>query len=83
MLWGYYFTSDSKFPLAITRRVLGFLGYRFVDLSRHDDDRVWWLHLERTEVHDLYSLSIRDAIVLACQFVVFPTTTAGTWAHQN
>ncbi len=60
MLWGYFFTSEWKLPLEVSRRLLGLLGFRFVDLSRHDDDRVWWLNLECTEIHDIDTISVLD-----------------------
>lgn len=59
MLWGYFFTSKAKFPLVVSRWLLRLAGYRFVDLSRHED-RLWWLHLECIEIHDIDTLSVRD-----------------------
>lgn len=59
MLWGYFFTSEWRLPLEVSRRLLGFIGYRFVDLSCRDD-KIWWLHLEYVEVHDVNTLSVRD-----------------------
>jgi hypothetical protein len=59
MLWGCFFTSKAKVPLMVSRCLLGFAGFRFVDLSR-DENELWWLHLECVEVHDVNSLSVRD-----------------------
>ncbi len=59
MLWGYFFTSEWKLPLEISRRLLGLIGFRFVDLSCRDD-KIWWLHLECDEVHNINTLSVRD-----------------------
>ena len=59
MLWGYFFVSEWKLPLEVSRGLLGLVGFRFVDLSRHDDT-VWWLHVECIEVHDVDTLSVRD-----------------------
>ena len=60
MLWGYYFTNQSRWPLSLGSGVLGMFGFRFVDLSWDDDKHFWWLHMERTRIHDLDSLSITD-----------------------
>lgn len=59
MLWGYFLTSEWKLPLEISRRLLGLIGFRFVDLSCRDD-KIWWLHIECDEVHNINTLSVRD-----------------------
>jgi hypothetical protein len=60
MLWGYFFTNKSRLPLGFLAEVLKLVGYRFVDVSFDDEKQFWWLHMERGEIQNLDSLSVRD-----------------------
>ena len=59
MLWGYFFVSEWKLPLEVSRGLLGFVGYRYVGLIRQDEGP-WQLHVECTEVHDIDTRSVLD-----------------------
>lgn len=65
MLWGYFFTHHEPKALVLIRGELVAEGYRFVDLSQSDDDDqdgppLWWLHVEREEIHTPQSLDLRN-----------------------
>ena len=59
MLWGYFFVSEWKLPLEVSRGLLGLVGFRYVGLIRQDEGP-WQLHVECIEVHDVDTLSDRD-----------------------
>jgi hypothetical protein len=66
MLWGYFFTNPSRKPLELASRDLSKLGYRVVSIYLPDkenskDSDLWWLHVERVEVHSVASLFKRNA----------------------
>lgn len=66
MLWGYFFTNPSREPLELASRDLSRLGYRVVKIYLSDkehptDTDLWWLHVERVEVHSVASLFKRNA----------------------
>jgi hypothetical protein len=66
MLWGYFFTNPSRQPLELASQDLSKLGYRVVQIYLSDkenpkDPDLWWLHVERVEVHSVASLFKRNA----------------------
>jgi hypothetical protein len=66
MLWGYFFTNPSRKPLELASRDLSKLGYRVAKIYLSDkedskDPDLWWLHVERVEVHSAASLFKRNA----------------------
>lgn len=66
MLWGYFFTNPSRGPLDAAAKLLSQSGYRVVDiyLSEKEDASapdLWWLHVERVEIHSIDSLLKRNA----------------------
>ena len=65
MLWGYFFTHHEPKALEPLRNELVANGYRFVELyqSRKNDQDgppLWWLHVEREEIHTPQSLDQRN-----------------------
>ncbi|MBV6498530.1 MAG: hypothetical protein CJBNEKGG_00753 [Prosthecobacter sp.] len=65
MLWGYFFTHREPKALEPIRDELTAEGYRFVDLYQSDDEDqdgppLWWLHVEREEIHTPQSLDQRN-----------------------
>lgn len=65
LLWGYFFTNPSREPLEKAANTLENRGYRFVDIHLGDKDvstdpDVWWLHVEKIEVHSVDSLDRRN-----------------------
>lgn len=66
MLWGYFFTNPSRQPLELASRDLAKSGYRVVqiylsDKKNSNDPDLWWLHVERVEIHSVTSLFKRNA----------------------
>ena len=61
MLWGYFFTDSDKSALERVAPVLEDMGY-FVnaiylsDKESEDDPDLWWLHIEKAEIHTVDSL---------------------------
>ncbi len=56
MLWGYFFTNNTRDLLENARDVLVSKGYRFVEIylsdkEKPDEPDLWWLHIEKVEVH--------------------------------
>ena|SRR5471030_1939816 len=65
MLWGYFFTNQTRQPLEVASKELSKRGYRFVDIYLSDKDKpsepdLWWLHVERVETHSIDSLHARN-----------------------
>ena len=65
MLWGYFFTDASKERLQAAKPFLESQGYRFVDIYLADkesskDPDLWWLHVEKVEIHTPDSLNQRN-----------------------
>ena len=61
LLWGYFFTNDTPEPLEKAKKSLIGSGYRFVDIfisdkDSPDDPDLFWLHVEKEEVHTPSSL---------------------------
>ena len=64
MLWGYFFTNREQAPLQTAALALQRDQYEFVDIYRSvkddpDDEDLWWLHVQRVEVHTVDSLAAR------------------------
>lgn len=65
MLWGYFFTDGSKVKLENVVPLLEKQGYHFVSIYLSDKDNpndpdLWWLHVEKVEVHTPDSLNRRN-----------------------
>ena len=65
LLWGYFFTNSSREPLERVAKALEARGYRFVDIHLGEKDvssdpDLWWLHVEKIEVHSVDSLDRRN-----------------------
>lgn len=59
MLYGYFFTNETKKPLEAAAEELKKKNFQFVEIHQ-SDDMVYWLHVERKEKHNstsLYSLN--------------------------
>ncbi|MDI1366355.1 MAG: ribonuclease E inhibitor RraB [bacterium] len=66
LLWGYFFTSQDKSSLETASKALIGQGYRLVDIHLGDKEKrtdpdIWWLHVERVELHTVESLDARNA----------------------
>jgi len=65
LLWGYFFTANSKNELKVVVPLLESQGYRFVDiyLSEKENPKepdLWWLHVEKIEIHTPDTLDKRN-----------------------
>lgn len=65
LLWGYFFTDNSKDKLKASGSLLEQQGYRLVDIYQAKDDSgklldYWWLHVEKVELHTADSLHQRN-----------------------
>jgi hypothetical protein len=65
MLWGYFFTHSTRAPLEAAAKELSKMGYRVVDIYLSNKDKpsdpdLWWLHVERVEIHSVSSLHKRN-----------------------
>ena len=65
MLWGYFFTDLSKEKLERSAPLLVAQGYRLVDIYLADKEEpneadLWWLHVEKVEIHTVDSLHNRN-----------------------
>jgi len=54
--WGYFFKDTSETKLSELARKLVGLGYDFVDINQSYPDKLYWLHVEKTEIHTEQSL---------------------------
>lgn len=66
LLWGYFFTHHTPLPLESAAAELSKIGYEVANiyLSEKEDAAapdLWWLHVERVEVHSVDSLLARNA----------------------
>lgn len=65
MVWGYFFTDQDKAKLETVAPLLEKEGYRFVEIFLSDKEDqsepdLWWLHVERIEVHTPDTLNERN-----------------------
>lgn len=65
LLWGYYFTDASPEKLDATSPELEKQGYRVVGIFQADKEYpnepdLWYLHVEKVEIHDVDSLDQRN-----------------------
>nr|WP_183423510.1 ribonuclease E inhibitor RraB [Luteibacter sp. Sphag1AF] len=70
MVWGYFFTDVSPEKLRETAPLLEAKGYRVIDVFLADKEEVgdpdlWWLHVEKEEVHTPDSLDARNSELYA------------------
>lgn len=59
MLYGYFFTNETKAPLERAAKELKDKGFQFVEIHQ-SDDKIYWLQIQRKEIHNgqsLYSLN--------------------------
>lgn len=65
LLWGYFFTNNEPDLLEKTKAILEEKGYRFVDIYLSDKENpsepdLYWLHVEKEEIHTPESLDKRN-----------------------
>ena len=65
MLWGYFFTNGDEAALRAAVPALQDDQYEFVEIYQSEkddpgDDDLWWLHVQRIEVHTVDSLAARN-----------------------
>ena len=65
MLWGYFFTNRDLTTLRAAIPHLQSQDYEFVEVFRSEkdepqDEDLWWLHVQRIEVHTVDSLFARN-----------------------
>ena len=65
MLWGYFFTHNEPRKLEAATPSLINLGYRVVDIyladkEKSDEPDLYWLHVEKIEIHTPESLNQRN-----------------------
>jgi hypothetical protein len=65
MLWGYFFTNHSQATLQAAVPCLQGDQYEFVDIYQSEkddpsDEDLWWLHVQRVEVHTVDTLAARN-----------------------
>ncbi|QSX78775.1 ribonuclease E inhibitor RraB [Agrilutibacter solisilvae] len=73
LLWGYFFTDASPEKLAQAAPLLEAQGYTVVDIFQTETDEpqeqdlrdLWWLHVEKVEVHTAKSLDARNQALYA------------------
>ncbi len=62
LLWGYFFTDADRKLLESAKKALLSKGYHFNNIHKSDDDsKIWWLHVEKVEVHTVESLNKRNS----------------------
>ncbi|WP_256375286.1 ribonuclease E inhibitor RraB [Pedobacter sp. ok626] len=57
MLYGYFFTNETKKPLEAAAEELKKKNFQFVKIYQSDDN-IYWLHVERKEKHNSNSLYV-------------------------
>jgi hypothetical protein len=65
MLWGYFFTHSDREALNAVVPLLQIRDYEYVEIHQSDKDDpteadLWWLHVQRVEVHSVDSLFARN-----------------------
>jgi hypothetical protein len=55
MLYGYFFTNSTPEKLEMVAEELKGQDFKYVDIYQ-DEDNLYWLHMERTEIHNSKSL---------------------------
>jgi len=60
LLWGFFFTNDSRGVLEITAKALEIVGYKIVAIYQDEQKKFWWLHVERVERLTLDSMASRN-----------------------
>jgi hypothetical protein len=62
LLWGYFFTADKKDHFDQITKELKNQNFEFVEIFQADD-KSYWLHLERKEIHNPKSLFELDKVL--------------------
>ena len=65
LLWGYFFTDSTSEKLQKSIPDLEAKGYKFVEIflsdkENSDEPDLWWLHVEKIEIHTPESLFNRN-----------------------
>jgi hypothetical protein len=65
MVWEYFFTHSLREPLEQFAELLRQREYEVVDIHQSvptegDDSALWWLHVQRIEVHSVDTLCSRN-----------------------
>lgn len=65
LLWGYFFTDSERENLQKSVPGLEAKGYKFVEIflsekENPDEPDLWWLHVEKIEIHTPDSLFKRN-----------------------
>lgn len=65
LLWGYFFNNPTREPLDRAAPLLAAMGYRVVGIYLAEKKSpstpdLWWLHIERAEIHSVDSLDARN-----------------------
>ena len=65
LLWGYFFTDSKRENLQKSVPGLEAKGYKFVEIflsekENPDEPDLWWLHVEKIEIHTPDSLFKRN-----------------------
>ena len=65
LLWGYFFTDNDPEKLASIAPKLENMGYKYVGIFQADKEDpkepdIYFLHVEKIEVHDSKSLDVRN-----------------------
>ena len=68
MLWGYFFTNREPSALRAVISTLQRDDYEFVDVYQSEKDTpssedLWWLHVQRVEVHTVDTLFARNELL--------------------
>jgi len=50
--WGYFFKDTSRNKLSHLSKHLTTLGYEVVDINQSYPDEMFWLHVEKIEIHN-------------------------------
>ena len=59
LLWGYFFTGEEDALNRLSEMLLS-MNYRLVEVRPDEQDRGYWLHVERVETHSPDSLHERN-----------------------
>lgn len=54
--WGYFFKDASQSKLEGVAQILANQGYEVVDINQSYPDLLYWLHVEKTQIHSVQSL---------------------------
>ena len=60
LIWGFFFISATKLPLVEASKALEKMGYRVVSIRFEEEEKEWWLHVEKVGVHSVDSLHAQN-----------------------